>query len=229
MFVSKLLSNLLSGTTTTPASPSEPDFVDVAALLHSPELNGPAKRSRPSNTTPQSITGQVRSFCAAVNPGAEPEYLPVQPTEWARPCYCHDDVLRLVHEQGGRIVFGWAIWLAPNLYIEAEHHAVHESAEGKLRDISPRPDGEERILFLRDEAEAFDFKTRVARPNKRRALDRHPVVLEFLACAEDFDGQRQRLFAGAGIEWSHGEQLAFLRRMAAAQQSFHAYARKKRR
>ncbi len=64
---------------------------------------------------------------------------------------CHANVLHCVRVHGGKRINGWLIWeSAP--FDDAEFHCVWENPEGELLDVTPRKDGEERILFLPDPA-----------------------------------------------------------------------------
>lgn len=94
---------------------------------------------------------------------------------------CYDTVARQVEEQGGRVQYGWAIWEWPHTLVEAEFHAVWESPEGALLDVSPRPDSAEGILFLPDPARTFAGR---AIDNVRHPLRADPRVHEFIAMAE---------------------------------------------
>ncbi|WP_447763339.1 hypothetical protein [Sphingopyxis panaciterrae] len=61
-----------------------------------------------------------------------------------------------VRQKGGEITYGWAIWHRPNLYFEAEHHAVWRNDLGNLIDVSPQLGGRKRMLFLADAAAVYD-------------------------------------------------------------------------
>jgi len=65
---------------------------------------------------------------------------------------CHTNVLHRVREHGGERLNGWMIWEAPGLFAEGEFHCVWRSPDGDLVDVTPRRDGEARILFLPDPA-----------------------------------------------------------------------------
>lgn len=95
-------------------------------------------------TTPPELTRLVREFCATVS-DAEPEYVQVRPEGPAG--YCYPNVRQKVVEDGGEVVFGRMIWLCKAM-IEAEWHAVW-SKDGRLVDVTAKPDGEDRILFVR--------------------------------------------------------------------------------
>lgn len=64
---------------------------------------------------------------------------------------CFPNVQRMVREQGGQQVNGWAIWQCANILAEAEAHSVWQNPEEELIDITLHVNGESRILFLRDD------------------------------------------------------------------------------
>jgi hypothetical protein len=135
-----------------------------------------------NSSTPEKATGEVLRFCAGISPHT-PVYVPVVPEEWASPGECFPSVKTAVERKGGRMVTGWALWMWPRVYIEAEHHAVHETEGGKLLDVTPKHAGEGRILFLRDDTADFDFATGKAKQNVRQPLSSDPAVAEYLAAA----------------------------------------------
>jgi hypothetical protein len=57
---------------------------------------------------------------------------------------------------GGRPVFGRTIWCCC-LFATGEFHAVHRDSAGTLVDVTPKPDGENEILFAPDLSIAVDF------------------------------------------------------------------------
>lgn len=65
-----------------------------------------------------------------------------------------NDCVNIVDEKilqfGGLSVLGWQLWESPYL-IEAEFHAVWQTPDGELKDITPKEGNIARILFLADE------------------------------------------------------------------------------
>ena len=51
--------------------------------------------------------------------------------------------------------FGWTIWETPGVCIEAEFHSVWQRENADLVDITPKPDGEQKILYLRDDSREY--------------------------------------------------------------------------
>ena len=104
-------------------------------------------------TTPVRITKSIRYFVQAIglNP-ARLRYLPftiASPNYKAR--YCLSNCEAEQKRTGESVVYGWIIWEDRSKYfIEAEFHAVMQHSNGQLRDITPRNDGEARVLYISD-------------------------------------------------------------------------------
>ncbi len=59
---------------------------------------------------------------------------------------------------GGATVLGWCIWERPGINLHATFHTVWKSWNGELIDVTPKPDGEARILFLPDPTLVWEGK-----------------------------------------------------------------------
>ncbi len=137
--------------------------------------------------TPVSIYPQVVKLCRQINPQVAPTFMTVISERACKPNDCFDCVRHKVERDGGRIRFGWAIWEWPRVLIEAEHHAVYESPDGRLIDITPSslPDVRRR-LFLPDDTAIYDFANEgVRRGNRRVALVDDSLVQDFFAVAAE--------------------------------------------
>ena len=107
------------------------------------------------NTVPRAVTTGLLQFCASIS-SAEPVFVMSIPIQRAATSFCFENVARRVREKGGSIAYGWAIWHLPDLYFEAEHHAVWRNRLGNLIDVSPQMGGRKRLLFLPDDAATYD-------------------------------------------------------------------------
>lgn len=107
------------------------------------------------NTVPQSLTPALLEFCASIAP-AEPRFIPSIPIKRAMTSFCFENVAQKVREKGGSSAYGWAIWHMPDLYFEAEHHAVWRNKLGNLIDVSPQMGSRKRLLFLLDECAIYE-------------------------------------------------------------------------
>lgn len=139
---------------------------------------------KPLTITPK-LTGQIRQFVLRNWSAANAEFVPVRPVPDALPNECFFNTKDQVAAYGGKLVFGWTIWLWPKIYIEAEHHCVWETKDGELLDVTPKVDQEDQILFVRDVDAPFDWTGKTMRPNKRRALSSHKDVRRFIALADE--------------------------------------------
>ncbi|MCW2351767.1 hypothetical protein [Sphingobium sp. B12D2B] len=107
------------------------------------------------NTVPASITPDIMQFCRRIADG-EPVFVSSIPFRGSVTSACFDNVSRKIARSGGSVAYGWAIWHIPDLYYEAEHHAVWRNKSGNLIDVSPQLEGRKRLLFLPDEAAVYD-------------------------------------------------------------------------
>lgn len=135
-------------------------------------------------TTPAKITGKIMELCSGIVPDVQPEYVPVAVQEWSLPSECFPNVERMVRENGGQQVNGWAIWQWANILVEAEAHSVWRSLEGELIDITPHDNEEGQILFLRDDSMVY---SRQSIGNVRLAITGSPLAVELVDLGNKID------------------------------------------
>lgn len=82
-----------------------------------------------------------------------------------------------VAADGGRCVFGWAIWEFPGVLIEAEFHAVWEGDDGTQLDVAARPLMFPVITFLPDPVRTYQGRQV---DNVRKPLSSDPRVRELI-------------------------------------------------
>ena len=139
----------------------------------------------PATRTPLEITQAVVDFCSIIQKGKMPEFLKVTPEKWTDVNHCFYNVKEKCKANGGSIQYGWAIWEWPTVMLEAEFHAVWESPDRRLKDISARNDGVEKVLFLKDQDRKFVFSIEGYRvDNKRKPFSNHPIIIEFIQLAK---------------------------------------------
>jgi hypothetical protein len=81
---------------------------------------------------------------------------------------CYWNVLCMIEDHGGELLFGWMIKHWPGLYLAAEHHAVWRCPGGQLLDVTQRrPEAAAPTTFALDSVQDFDTK---ASPNGYKAL-----------------------------------------------------------
>lgn len=103
-----------------------------------------------SMVTPKEIDGIIKQFCDAICTEVKPIYIDVVPYVKGVAGKCFQNVDSYIEEHGGKRIVGWNICRCKNIFLQAESHAIVETEEQKLIDVSPH-DGCEKILFLKDE------------------------------------------------------------------------------
>ncbi|WP_319414605.1 SEC-C domain-containing protein [uncultured Cohaesibacter sp.] len=137
-------------------------------------------------STPKRIAKTVLDFCRTINPDASPQFVPVRPAIEAEQNECFLNVETRIKSEGGSLVNGWCIWLWPQVFIEAEHHGVWKTVEGKLIDVSPKPQNEKKIVFLEDPSFAFSEVTFERVDNIRLNLTTDKDVQTFLDISAEY-------------------------------------------
>jgi hypothetical protein len=154
-----------------------------------------------STRTPPKITEQIQALCRDLDNTQEPMYVPVQPDPDSKPLECFVNVRDKVERDGGRIRFGWAIWEWARVMIEAEFHANWISPGGEQIDITPKPEGISRILFLPASTDIYDYNREYYRiDNIRRPLADDPLVAEYIRATEEVFEFEERLSPGSYID-----------------------------
>jgi hypothetical protein len=116
-------------------------------------------------------------------------------------------VNRKVTREGGRIVYGWAIWEWPRVFLEAEHHAVWSDGD-RLVDVTPHVPASYCILFLPDPQRVYDYHTGKRFLNVKRSLGEFPSVEGWIEATDGI----QRYMEGN----SNGSIVTMDRQVAAA-------------
>jgi hypothetical protein len=116
-------------------------------------------------TSPVEITPTIEDFARKL--GGTPVIVPVVHDQYGLHGWCSDGVIEKVRHEGGAVVFGWTIWEWPGVILNGEFHAVWANQNGTLLDITPKPQGEQQIIFvpMQNYPQDFNFKER---PRNRR-------------------------------------------------------------
>jgi hypothetical protein len=78
---------------------------------------------------------------------------------------CHLNTWCQLRAHGGDAVHGWVLAQdKAQMFSEAIFHTVWRSAEGKLVDVTPRPDAEKRVMFVPDPSRAIVLTDDEGRP-----------------------------------------------------------------
>lgn len=123
---------------------------------------------------------ETLEFCQKIVPEVHPLLLNSDPLPEAEEMDCFVNVEQAIAKNGGRAVYGWAIWQVPGVYIEAEFHCVWENDAGEMLDVTPYPYRMDNILFLPDSTRTY--KGRQV-DNIRKALVNDPDVIRWLYLA----------------------------------------------
>jgi len=138
---------------------------------------------RSGTRAPHNVTDAIRRLCAEISPGQEPAFVRALPDTSAVPNECFNNVSRKVSLHGGSIVYGWAIWEWPRVFVEAEHHAVWLKGRHMV-DITPHTPPCEEILFLPDPKRIYDYDGRKRLINIKRAFGNFPAAEAWIAATD---------------------------------------------
>lgn len=160
---------------------------------------------------PIEVSEKALELCERIAPGRRPIFLAIKSDAACTPNNCFENVRRRVEKEGGRIQYGWALWEWPKVFVEAEHHAVHEPAAGpSWLDITPCAEGSHRRLFLPDDHAPYTFHNEGLRhDNIRMALSDDPDIDEFFKAAKKRSDFYNRLPGIGEIEISSLEEREF--------------------
>jgi len=147
------------------------------------------------STTPSEINESVRTLQKHIRGALEPIFLDLELDPAAEKLDCFNNVERRIQIAGGSVRYGWCVWLWEGNLVEGEFHAVWQSPDGNLHDITPKPDGEERILFIPDTQTTYN---REPIDNIRVALSDDSEVLSLIAAGQKMATLRRQYNDGSG-------------------------------
>jgi len=108
---------------------------------------------------PEATNEHVKSLIKKLGLDGPPISVTVRPDTNAVRADCFGNVDSKVRAEGGEAVCGWCLWLFPGVWVESEFHAVWRSPDGELVDVTPKPDGDEHILFVPDPNRTYAGRT----------------------------------------------------------------------
>jgi hypothetical protein len=141
--------------------------------------------------SPKVIHQHVIAICRKIGCPTEAVWVDVVPEHDADFNECFFNVSNTIKRKGGSIQHGWCIWENPGLFIEGEFHGVWKTPTGELIDVTPKKDGEAKILFLPDPIRVFDEDTYNRLDNIRLAVSPHPSVQAFLDSAAELQKYKE--------------------------------------
>jgi len=158
-------------------------------------------------------SGAFASFCTLtpsfqkLSPDLTPIKISIEPPHWAKELDCVDIVRRLVKEEGGECVLGWALWEWPNVIVEGEFHAVWKKPDGSLLDVTPRTDGDDFVLFLPDPKAVVDT---YQKDNVRLPLAQRREILDFIEIKERLHRAKNKGEEAKAMYYTHTPHLDHL-------------------
>jgi len=131
--------------------------------------------------TPQELTDRLIELCN-INGMSCLSYISKQPKDDCIAGDCFSNVQKYVEKYGGILLIGWNITARTNLFIEAEAHAVWETSENDIIDITPNNEDCNRILFSRQ-----DDMPVIKTPSKYIPLTSSKLVQEYIDLRNEFE------------------------------------------
>ena len=108
--------------------------------------------------TPIKINSTVKNLVKSLGLNTSPVYLKLTKVIGSRAGYCFNNCEEYASKNKCEVIYGWMIWEdRKSEFIEAEFHAVIKE-NNIIKDISPRFNMEDRILFVEDDTRACGRK-----------------------------------------------------------------------
>lgn len=98
---------------------------------------------------------------------------------------CFSNVQMCIKKFGGTLLMGWSITVRPNIFIEAEAHAIWKKTEDEIIDVTPIDDDSEYTLFSYKE-DMLVKKT----PSKYIPFTSSELVHEYINLRNQFENIR---------------------------------------
>lgn len=106
-------------------------------------------------TTPKIVSHNILRLIKKLELSPEPMWIDVIAENGCSFNECFENVKKKTSKDGGRIVYGWQICEWENVMIEAVFHSIWRSPDNIFIDITPKPNGENKILFFKDNKRIF--------------------------------------------------------------------------
>jgi hypothetical protein len=107
-----------------------------------------------SQATP-AITKHILKLARQIDATASPEYVTVETGADCVPNRSFENVTAMVKKHGGSTQHGWTM-REQTYFAEGEFCAVWRCLDGRLIDVTPRADGQTKILFLPDSTRVWE-------------------------------------------------------------------------
>lgn len=133
---------------------------------------------------PTIITPEIEKLSLLIVDKPQLKFIDVRPHPHSKMNECFHNVDYVVKESGGKRILGRVIWQWANILVEGEAHAIWESPDGKLIDVTPNSYNENRILFLKDPDMVY---SNMVIGSIRMPLTDSPDVKELIHICEKMD------------------------------------------
>jgi len=133
--------------------------------------------------TPNKRSDYVKFFCRKVSPGQAPVLVPHKPLAGKPLKECFSIVPEHIMANGGKQVFGWAIFEFKKIWLEAEFHVVWETESGELIDLTPREVAIEKIFFIPDPSKKYEGNQVNSIFHK---ISKKPSVKKFISLSKEY-------------------------------------------
>lgn len=101
------------------------------------------------------VSKNILKLARQLDATGTPEYIVVEPREGCLPNASFENVKAMIKTHGGSTQHGWAMREQIH-FAEGEFCAVWRCLDGRLIDVTPRADGQTRILFLPDSKRVWE-------------------------------------------------------------------------
>jgi hypothetical protein len=125
---------------------------------------------------PNRINRRILFLLEKMSIDATPVFVYVKPEKWALVNECFPNVNRMVNENGGNMILGWALYES-DILVEAMYHAIYKTPNNELIDITPNVCSFPKILFVEDRNSPY---TGATRDNFRVNPSGNPLVDDFI-------------------------------------------------
>ncbi len=113
--------------------------------------------------------------------------VPIRSRPESKSSHCYQNVKRQIAQSGGTMICGWKINEVQGLYVEAEYHAIWQSLNGELVDVTPNYNDTNRAIFIPDYS-ASEPKERVL--PIQVAILKHQKMEEFFRLQSELQALR---------------------------------------
>jgi hypothetical protein len=134
--------------------------------------------------TPFKIIPAIEELACMITSNSQLRFIDVKVADTSRINECYNNVDTVVRANGGKRILGRAIWQWANMLVEAEAHAIWETPEGDLIDVTPNSYNEDHILFLEVPNMTYDG---MVIGNIRLPLTNSPCVKELIELCEEME------------------------------------------